>query len=244
MNAQSKAAIQWEMTETASTVPAWRNLYRIGAAAAILSAVFFPLQIATIFISPPPSTVFGWFAVFQSQPLMGLLNLDLLLVCDQVLAMLIFLALYVALKHFNRSAMAIGTLLALASTVLFIASNPAFGMLSLSGQYTTAGTEAQKVAILAAGQVLLATWQGSAFQVSYFLGSVASVIISLVMLESKLFSKLTSYMGILANALALGLYIPHVGTYISIFSVVFLWFWYLLMAGQLFQLGGQANVHQ
>ena len=55
--------------------------------------------------------------------------------------------------------------------------------------------------------------------------------------RSKLFSKLTGYMGILANTLALGLYVPVIGVYISIFSVVFLWIWYILMAIRLFQWG-------
>ncbi len=230
-------AIHIDEAHTETTGSAWRSLYTTGAAAAVLSAVFFPIQIAAFFISPPPATVTGWFTLFHNNPLMGLLNLDLLLVCDQVLAMLFFLALYVALKRFNESGMAIGTLLALASTVLFIATNPAFGMLSLSNQYAAAASEVQKAGAIAAGQVLLATWQGSAFQASYFLGSIAAIIISAVMLRSKLFSKLTSFMGILANGMALGLWVPEIGIYISIFSVVFLWIWYILIAIRLIQLG-------
>ena len=49
--------------------------------------------------------------------------------------------------------------------------------------------------------------------------------------------KSTAYMGILANVIALGLYVPKIGVYISIFSVVFLWIWYILIARRLFQLG-------
>jgi hypothetical protein len=84
---------------------------------------------------------------------------------------------------------------------------------------------------------MLVTWQGSAFQVSYLIGSVALIIISAVMLRSKIFSKATAYTGILANVIALGLYVPMIGVYISVFSVVFLWVWYLLVARGLFQLG-------
>ena len=90
---------------------------------------------------------------------------------------------------------------------------------------------------LAAGQAMLVMWQGSAFQASYILGSIASIIISAVMLRNKLFSKATAYSGILANVIALGLYVPKIGVYISIFSVVFLWIWYILIARRLFQLG-------
>lgn len=237
MNAQLHAAIPLGAAANQNTGSAWKSVYSTGAAAAVLSAVFFPIQIAAIVISPPPGTVTGWFTLLHDRPLMGLLNLDLLLICDQVLAMLVFLALYVALKRLHESAMAVGTLLAMASAVLFIAANPAVGMLSLSSQYAAAGSEAQRAVIAAAGQGLLATWQGSAFQTSYILGSIASIIISMVMLRSDLFHKPAAIMGILANTLALGLYVPVIGTAISIFSVVFLWIWYLMIAIPLFRLG-------
>ncbi len=169
---------------------------------------------------------------------MGLLNLDLLLMVDQVLAIMIFLALYVALRQASESFMAIAIALGLVSAVLFIASNPAFAMLSLSDQFAAAGTEARRTMFLTAGQAVLVTWQGSAFQASYLLGSLVPIIISVVMLQdrSRVFGKSTAYLGILANVIALGLYVPKVGVYISIFSVVFLWFWYILIARRLFQL--------
>ncbi len=215
----------------------WNWLYKISAAAALLFVVFLPIQILVFFVSPPPDTVAGWFTLFQNNRLFGLLDLDLLLMIDQVLTMLVFLALYVALRETGESFMAIGLVLGLASTVLFIASNPAFAMLSLSDQYAAAVTDAQRAALLAAGQVVMTSWQGSAFQASYFLGSIASIIFSAVMLRTKLFSRTTAYFGILANVIALGLYVPEIGTYISIFSVVFLWAWYLLMGLRFFMLG-------
>jgi hypothetical protein len=219
----------------------WNWLYRIGGAAALLSVVFFPIQIIVFLISPPPDSVIGWFRLFQDNQLIGLLDLDILLVGDQVLAILIFLALYVALRRVNESFMAIGVALGLVSIVLFIATNPAFAILSLSNQYAAAATEAQRAVFLAAGQAMLTTWQGSAFQASYILGSIATIMISAVMLRSKLFSKATAYLGILANVIALGLYVPMIGVYISVFSVVFLWAWYILIARGLFQLGRAAQ---
>ncbi len=220
----------------------WNWLYKIGGAAALLSVVFFPIQIAVFMISPPPDTVIGWFRLFQENKLIGLLDLDLLLIADQVLAILILLALYAALRRADESFMAIGVTLGLVAAVLFIASNPAFEMLTLSNQYAAAETEVQRTVLLAAGQAMLVSWQGSAFQVSYLIGSIASIIISAVMLRSKIFSKTTGYLGILANVIALGLYVPLIGVYISVFSVVFLWAWYLLVARRLFQLGRAAQV--
>ena len=229
--------ISMGMPKIEAAASRWNWLYRGGGLAAWLSVVFFPIQILVFILNPPPATVIGWFRLFQNNRLVGLLDLDLLLIFDEALVILIFLALYVALRHVSESFMAIGITLGLVSAVFFIASNPAFAMLSLSDQYAAAATDAQRAMFLAAGQATLATWQGSGFQAGYFLGSIAPIIMSVVMLRSKLFSKATAYLGILSNVIALGLYVPKIGTYISIFSVVFLWMWYILVARRLFQLG-------
>jgi len=219
-----------------TSYPEWSSLYRLGGLAALLVVVCLPIQIAVFILNPPPDTVVGWFRLFQSSRLIGLLDLDLLLMVDQVLTVLMFLALYTALRGTSQSILLIGTALGLFSTVLFIAGNPAFAMSSLSDAYRAAATEPQKTIVLAAGQATMSQWQGSAFQVSYLIGSIAAIVISMVMLRSRLFSKAAATMGILSNALALGLYVPRVGVYISVFSVVFLLAWYLLTGIRLLRL--------
>jgi hypothetical protein len=226
-----------QMTTDRIADPKWKWLYKIGGAAALLSVVFFPIQILVFIISPPPTTVTGWFTLFQNNRLIGLLDLDLLLVVDQVLAALMFIALYAALRRVSESFLVIGTTLALFSTVLFISANPAFAMLSLSDQFAAAATAAQRAALLSAGQTLLVIWQGTAFHTSYIIGSIGTIIIPAVMLRSRVFGKAAGYLGILANVIALGLYVPKIGVYISVFSVVFLWIWYILIARGLFNLG-------
>jgi len=57
------------------------------------------------------------------------------------------------------------------------------------------------------------------------------------MLRSTVFSDLAGWMAILGNAVGLGLYVPVVGVYISVFSVLFLEIWYILIPRMLFQLG-------
>jgi hypothetical protein len=138
--------------------------------------------------------------------------------------------------------MLVATALGLASIAAFFAANPAFSMLSLSDQYAAAPTDAQRSMVLAAGQVVLAIYQGTAFHVFYLLGSVALVISSVVMLRSKIFSKTTAYVGIVANVIALGLYMPTIGVWLSVLSVVVLEGWNILIARRLFQLGAQSEV--
>jgi hypothetical protein len=214
-------------------------LYRLAGAGALISAVFIPIQVLVFIIWPPPleGTAVDWFTLFQDNPLVGLLDLDLLLVADNVLLVPIFLSLYVLLRRDSESVMAIATALGFLGIVFFIASNPAFEMLSLSDQYAAATTEAQRSTFLAAGEAMLATWQGTTFQAAYILGSFAGIAVGAVMLRSGVFSNLTGYMAILANAVGLGLYVPVVGVYISISSVLFLEIWYILVARRLFQLG-------
>ena len=191
-----------------------------------------------VFITwPPPSTAIDYFKLFQDNALLGFLALDLLYVIDNVLLIPILLALYVALRRTNEPFMLIGAALGFVGIAALFASNPAANMHFLSGQYAAAATDAQRSLLLAAGEAMLAVYSGTAYHVSLILGSVALVIISVVMLQSKIFSKATAYMGVLANVLALGLYVPKIGIYILFFSIVFLWIWYILITRRLFRLG-------
>ncbi|MDP2755196.1 MAG: hypothetical protein Q8P40_12515 [Nitrospirota bacterium] len=215
----------------------WSWLYKIGGAAALLVVVILPIQIIVYIVSPPPNTAIDYFTLFQSNSLLGLLALDLLIIVDIVLGIPLLLALYIALRRSSESFMAIALALGFLGNTAYIASNTAFNMLYLSKQYASATTDAQRSLFLAAGEAMLAIFNGTAFQLNYVLGSVVMIIISVVMLRSNIFGKVTAYMGILAGVIGFGLYVPAIGIYISIFSVVFIAIWYILIARRLFQLG-------
>lgn len=93
-------------------------------------------------------------------------------------------------------------------------------MLSLSNQYTAAITDMERFMSLAAGQAMLATWQGTAFDISYILGAAALLTVSYVILRSNLFGKFTAWIGILTSVL---MFIPPsagmAGLIMSILSV-------------------------
>ncbi len=219
-------------------VSAWKPLYRVGGAAALIMVVFIPIQSIVFIVSPPPSTVIGWFTLFQNNKLLGLLDMDLLLIVDQVLMGLILLALYTALRRASQSFMEIALTLGLGGIVTYFASSTAFNMLSLSDQYAAATIDAQRSTFLAAGQATLAIWQGTAFDVGYVLEGVALLIIAVVMLRSTLFSKVTAFVGILLGVMSL---LPPtagtIGLLFSLGSLVPLEIWLILIARRLFQLG-------
>jgi Domain of unknown function (DUF4386) len=220
----------------------WTSLYRIAGVAALISALFIPLQIAVFVTNPFPTDAAGWFELFQRNKVIGLIDLDILLVADQLLLIPILLALYVTLRRYGRSLMALGITTAVLAVPLFIASNPSFEMLSLSDRYGAAATDTERAALLAAGQMLLATWQGTAFQTGYLLASIGGLLIAVVMLRTHVFRKSIGYLGLVGNAIGLGLFIPVVGTYLAVVSVLPLEVWYVLLGARLLQFSRAAVV--
>jgi hypothetical protein len=215
----------------------WRTLYRAAGAAALITAVLIPVQIAVFIAYPYPDTVAGWFGLLRDNPLAGLVDLDLLLVVDNILLVVIALAVYVALRQASPSVTTMAAGLWLLAIVMVIAANPAVEMLSLSDQFAAATTEAQRASALAAGQALLAGWEGTAFQVGYIVGQLAGILLGIVMLRGDLFGRAVPVTLILGNVLGFGYYLPTVGLAISAFSGVVLWAWYLLIARRFLQLG-------
>jgi hypothetical protein len=216
----------------------WHGLYKVGGAAALISVVLIPITIMAYIAWPTPSTAIDSFTLFQNNRLAGLMSLDLMYLASNVLAIPVLLALYVALRRASESFMAIATALGFVGIVALFASRPAFDMLYLSDQYAAATTDAQRAMFLAAGEAMLAIFNGTAFQMHYILGSVALLMSSVVMLRSSIFSKATAYVGMIANVLVFGLYVPKIGIYLSILSVMpFYVIWYILIARRLLQLG-------
>lgn len=220
-----------------STDAAWKPVYRVGGVAALVSVGTIVVAVPIYLISPPPTTVADWFALFHRNAFLGLLDLDLLMLIGIAMSGLIYLALFGALRRANQPVMALATIIGLVSVVAYFASNTAFNMLSLSDKYAAATSDAERSQLLAAGQAMLAIWQGSAYDIGYVLGGVAMLIIATVMLRSTVFSRLTGYMGLLVGAMML---VPAtagtVGLVLSLVSLMPTVIWDLLIARRLFQL--------
>jgi hypothetical protein len=107
------------------------------------------------------------------------------------------LALYVVLKQSNRTWALIATPFVFVGMAVYLATNTAFSMLSLSQEYAVAATEAEKSILLAAGQAMLAVSRGTGLYTGMALAWLAGLILSVVMLRSKAFSKATAWVGIL-----------------------------------------------
>lgn len=214
----------------------WHSLYRIAAFAALLTVGLFFFQIVAFFVWPPPSSVAGYFVLLRSHPFIGLASLDFLIIVDEVLAIPLALALYFSLRRIHESIVLIATALSAASIACFLIGTPALNMLYLSQQYAAATTGMEQERLLAAGLAVLSSWQGTPFQVGNVVGSIGMALLGWVMLRSQVFSRSTGYVGTLSAVVGLGMYVPKVGIFISLLSVVGMQVWYVMIALALFRL--------
>jgi len=248
----SKSSSQMNQVTDAETADfAWKSLYRVGGAAALIAGVIFRRnlrpEISLFSAHAPPTTVIDWFTLLQNNRLLGLSFLNIFDIVDYALVGLMFLALYTALRRANESYMAIATTLGFVGIAVYFASNTAFSMLSLSDQYAAATTDAQRSMFLAAGQAVLAMGEGTGIYTSFLLLAVAGMIISAVMLRGNIFSKATAYVGILASAFDLAYciafpFLPAADAdLVTICTIpaagLLLMIWHILVGRRLYQLG-------
>ncbi len=132
--------------------------------------------------------------------------------------------------------MAVAMVLAVIAIPALLWSRPMFDFIYLSNQYAAATSDAARSHYLAAGEVMLAMFNGIGYQIHLILGVIGYVIISVLMLKSPHFRKSTAYMGILGNVLTWGFYIPKIGITVMLFSVIFFEAWMILLALDFFKL--------
>lgn len=220
-----------------SADPGWGLLYRIAGAAALISVAFIGVAVIVFIANPPPTAITEWFALFNKNAVIGLLDCDLMMLASFVLMGVIYLALYGAIRHANEPFMLLALISGVTSVVTYVAVNPAFSMLALSSQYTKASSEAERAQLVAAGQAAITNWQGSAFDVSYLLAAIAMLIVGVVMLRSGIFGKVTASSGLLVGILGL---VPAtagiVGIVFSLISLVPTTVWLILIARRFMQL--------
>jgi hypothetical protein len=252
-----------ESAQTETRETGWKILYITGGVAALIAVIFFRRNWSAeliafkgfgIFELPErlPDSALEWFTLLQKDPYIGLSLLNFYDLINFALVGLIFLALYSVLKKFNQSLMLIAISTGLIGVAVYLASNQAWEMLSLSQQYAAATSDGQRSILLTAGDVLLATnhpeapFQATGIYVGLFFVLAAGLLISFVMLRSDVFSKTAAVCGILANGFALLGFIalgfgPTISWIPPTLSAPFRMIWYMLIAIKLFKLGKSSS---
>jgi hypothetical protein len=221
-----------------------KALCRIGGVAALILLVYSIVTVALLIVlGGPPASAEETFALLQDNRLLGLLRLDVLTVIAIPLYYLLFASLYAALRRTNEGLAALATVLAFAGITLLLTTPSASSMVSLSDKYAAATTAAEKARFLAAGEAIVASdmWHGTGAMMGGFLSLGAGVLISIVMWQSKVFSKVTAGVGLLTQGLDLAhvvvsLFLPGAGFILMAIAGPLYLIWFPLVSRGLLQL--------
>ncbi len=229
----------------------WRKFYTVGAWAALFGVLVGVVESGIQFFPGASGegvvTAADWFALIQDHWFMGLRNLGLLNILFAISGIPFMIALYGAHRKSQPTFALQAMIVSMIGAAVFLATNRAFAMLDLSQQYAAASTDAQRAALIAAGQSMLSVGQSHTpgTFLAFLFTEGAGLLMSIVMLRGGIFSRGNAIAGIVAFSLLL-LYdisysfVPALQTLAMIF--VFLAgaasiAWQIAAALKLFQLG-------
>lgn len=234
----------------------WRSIYVTGGVTTFIALVGILLDVIIGNItggnlSELPQEAVERYAEFKCNPWVGLYNLDLLNTINQIILIPAYVALFSAHRNVNVAPALLAFIIFLVGSIIFITTNTALPMLELSHKYFGSALEDQKNLYAAAGEAMLA--RGAHGSLGVFIGSVlinvAGIIMSVVMLQGKVFNRTTSYLGIAGSALmvvyfVLVTFVPsakNMATVIAMPGGLMAMAWMILFAVRLFKLSKTNN---
>ena len=186
----------------------WQLIYKVGGITtiAVLCGIILDIAVGSMTggdIAALPQTAIERFNQFRDYPFLGLYNLDLLNIINQIIIIPSIFAIYAVHRNTNNPSALLALILFLVGTTIFITSNTALTMLDLSHKYFGATSDEQRLLYAAAGETMLT--KGAHGSLGVFIGfslpTFANGLMSLVMLKGKVFSLTTSIIGLLGNSL-------------------------------------------
>ena len=188
----------------------WNSIYTLGGLATIIAllGILIDVVIGNVTggnLSALPQTAIDRFIEFHDNKFLGLYHLDLLNIIVQMILIPSYFALYAVHRNVNKAYGFLALIVFLFGSVIMVANNTALSMLELSNKFFSTTIESQKLLYAAAGESMLA--QGAHGSPGIFLGffipNIANLIMSVVMLKGKVFSKTNSWFGIIGSILML-----------------------------------------
>lgn len=220
-----------------------KNLYRIAGTAALLQlAAILGYTVITAVLGAKPASAEAYFALYRESPAAAVLRGDLLLLILIGLYLGTFPALYVALRRESPVYAALATLFTMLAVAGTFATESTFSLHHLGSQFVTA-SEAQRLQLIAAAEAVIASdmWNSSAGYMGGILLQGSGVMISVIMLRRKDFSKVTAYAGLLGNGIdlvqhSLHPFAPSISAPIQVFMGIFYLVWFPMLARDFFRL--------
>ena len=227
--------------------PSHKTIYRLGGLICVLLILYsFATMIVMFSIGTPPETIAECFSMLSQNKFLGLLRLDILTVFTMPLYYILFYSIYIALKNHDSDTLRISIILVFAGLTLFLATPSVFSYLHLSDKYAIATSELEKSQLLAAGEAILASdmWHGTGAKIGGILIQIGALIISILMLKNKVFTKVTAYVGILTHGLDLlhifiGFFLPALGGILMAIAGTLYLAWFPLIGLRLYKLSKQ-----
>jgi hypothetical protein len=225
----------------------WGNLRRVAGWATLAQLLCLLLSVvAGIAVGTEPATAQAYFAMLQNDRVVGLLRLDFPTLAMICLFSITSYGIYGALRRGAGAYAGLATVLVYVGVVLALANHSAFAMIRLSDLYAAATTAAAQEQLLVAGEAVIAgdMWHStSGFLAGIFIQG-GFVLVSLLMLRSKAFSKGTAVSGFAANGLDLlhvfvGLALPSLAITMLWIAGVFYLAWFPLLARDLLKRGAE-----
>ena len=223
-----------------------KNVYKTGAIAVLFQLATILLLLITSFtlgLEPRPTTVQGFYSMYGESKMIGMLRDDF----SSLILIAMYLgsapALFFALRKQNFTVALISTIMLLTGTIGAFAVHAGFSMMRLSDLYAAAASEAQRAQLLAAGEAILASdmWNSTAGYMGGILLQGPGVVLSLLMLRNKDFSKVTAISGLLGNGLdliqhLLHPFVPEIAGLIQPIMGIFYLVWFPALARDLLRL--------
>jgi len=218
-----------------------KTLYRIGSATALVQlAVILLYGVVTAIWGVRPNDAEEALKLFINAPVQGFLRGDLPLLILVGLYIGLFPALYLALKQQAPLAVTVAFGATLIAVIIGFTNESSFALWHLAGRYQAVTGEAERQAIVAAGEAVIAAgwWNSTEAYISGLFLQGSGVLISIVMLRSRSFGKLTAVSGLVGNGFdllqhLLTPFVVGVNTALAPFMGLAYLLWYPLLARDL-----------
>ena len=223
----------------------WKGMCRIGAVAALILLAYSVItMIVMAWLGGPPGTAQECFVLLRRNPLTTVLRLDLLTILVMPFFYFLYAGLFGAVRGNSFALTALSTALAFVGVTLILSTPSVLSLIHLGNQYAAATTEARRTLLLAAGEAVMSAdmWHSTGAMIGGLLLQLAGVLISVAMLKTRVFSKLTGYLGIVTHGLDLahiliGVFVPAAGVILLVLAGPLYLVWFPLVGRRLYQLG-------
>jgi hypothetical protein len=222
-----------------------KNIFRFGSIAALMSAVSIAFAIVAYFIWPykgNTSSVEDIFTVLQTDRIGGLIALDVSMLIIGPITILMFLAIFAAVRRVDEPIALFALLLNMMAVVLVIICRPLVELVMLSNQFAVATDVIEKSRILAAGEVLRTQLDGTAWAMQTAFLMIAGLINNTLMLRTAYFKKRTAWTGIVISAIGLPFFLPEIGLVFLFLNTIGSIPWCIFVASDLFKISKAVSI--